>query len=268
MKRFAKIARALGNRTTTQVASRIQKYFKKLHSHGLPIPGRSPKSHKPTIPKSLKYFRQTLKPSTFFPAQDVPVKMTEEEDDDIYGVSLDANFYKKFHVGLPNSKDSARMIVVNQLSSDTSDTTEKRIVKLLRQIKTDKETYDGVYSEHAGYKCNLCSEEPIIGTRWNCSTCSDFDSLDFCSDCLVTQLMQPGASHPIQHSFIAYRNITDDNPLSSQNDSEEESSISETDLNSEENSNSNTQVFDKDYMLQNFGKSDKYNYLDPNFLPK
>lgn len=43
MRRFSKIAKALGNRTTKQVASRLQKYFLKLHKAGLPIPGRIPK---------------------------------------------------------------------------------------------------------------------------------------------------------------------------------------------------------------------------------
>lgn len=37
MRRFAKIARALGNRTTKQVASRLQKYFQKLRAAGLPV---------------------------------------------------------------------------------------------------------------------------------------------------------------------------------------------------------------------------------------
>jgi ZZ-type zinc finger-containing protein 3 len=38
--RWAKIARALGNRTPKQVASRTQKYFQKLQRLHLPIPGR------------------------------------------------------------------------------------------------------------------------------------------------------------------------------------------------------------------------------------
>lgn len=44
MRRFAKIAKALGNRSTKQVCSRVQKYFIKLHKAGLPIPGRIPKT--------------------------------------------------------------------------------------------------------------------------------------------------------------------------------------------------------------------------------
>lgn len=43
MRRFGKIAKALGNRTAQQVFSRVQKYFQKLHDAGLPVPGRLPK---------------------------------------------------------------------------------------------------------------------------------------------------------------------------------------------------------------------------------
>lgn len=38
--RFLKISKALGTRTTKQVASRVQKYFIKLAKLGLPVPGR------------------------------------------------------------------------------------------------------------------------------------------------------------------------------------------------------------------------------------
>ena len=41
-RRWEKIARALGNRTPQQVASRVQKYFIKLTKAGLPVPGRIP----------------------------------------------------------------------------------------------------------------------------------------------------------------------------------------------------------------------------------
>lgn len=43
LRRFKKIAAALGNRTAKQVSSRVQKYFLKLYKAGLPIPGRIPK---------------------------------------------------------------------------------------------------------------------------------------------------------------------------------------------------------------------------------
>lgn len=40
--RWQKIARALGNRTPRQVASRVQKFFIRLAKEGKPIPGKPP----------------------------------------------------------------------------------------------------------------------------------------------------------------------------------------------------------------------------------
>jgi hypothetical protein len=41
-RRWSKIAKALGDRTPKQVASRTQKYFIKLAKLGLPVPGKLP----------------------------------------------------------------------------------------------------------------------------------------------------------------------------------------------------------------------------------
>ena len=40
MDRWKKIATCLGNRTSVQVQSRVQKYFQKLQKAGLPVPGK------------------------------------------------------------------------------------------------------------------------------------------------------------------------------------------------------------------------------------
>jgi len=42
-----------GNRTTMQVQSRVQKYFKKLHSMGLPVPGRVPRARSNIVKKVI-----------------------------------------------------------------------------------------------------------------------------------------------------------------------------------------------------------------------
>ncbi|KOB73436.1 putative zinc finger, ZZ domain containing 3 [Operophtera brumata] len=72
MKRYKKIAQALGTRTPVQVMSRIQKYFAKLAKAGLPIPGRAPKGQINSKMKSVYY-----KKSTFFPQLHVPVTMED-----------------------------------------------------------------------------------------------------------------------------------------------------------------------------------------------
>ena len=51
------------------------------------------------------------------------------------------------------------------------------------------------------YHCNGCGVEPILGVRWHCDTCDDFD---LCSACYAT-LSIPGASaHTRTHTFVKH----------------------------------------------------------------
>lgn len=100
MRRWTKIARALGklkissltsailkqflvlgNRTPKQVSSRVQKYFIKLLRAGLPIPGRGPKV-KIDFRKGLTHKQRNnnflMKRSTFFPHQDISFDISDE----------------------------------------------------------------------------------------------------------------------------------------------------------------------------------------------
>ena len=54
-KRYQKIAKAMGTRTTQQVASHVQKYFIKLANAGLPVPGRMPNMARYTKSKKVSF---------------------------------------------------------------------------------------------------------------------------------------------------------------------------------------------------------------------
>lgn len=163
MRRFAKIARALGNRTKRQVASRLQKYFKKLHSAGMPVPGRIPKSHRVNTARLARINKQALRPTTFFPANHVPFAITE---DDYGGISLDSNWYRQGCSAISensNSNDagtnSRRTYIVDDGDSDSTDAKEQPqevlMLRLLERLKLDKEKdnkADRHYCEHIGYK--------------------------------------------------------------------------------------------------------------------
>ncbi|XP_012287409.1 ZZ-type zinc finger-containing protein 3 [Orussus abietinus] len=102
MRRWTKIANALGNRTPKQVSSRVQKYFIKLLRAGLPIPGRGPKM-KLDAKKSVSHRHQRnnyllFKRSTFFPHNDLSFAIgenakkhsnTEESEDDFGNVKME-----------------------------------------------------------------------------------------------------------------------------------------------------------------------------------
>lgn len=162
-RRFAKIARALGNRTTKQVASRLQKYFKKLHSAGMPIPGRIPKSNRCYVfNKQTRIAKHALRPTTFFPANYVPVTITDD-DDYSGGVTLDPNWYRQgcSTNSICSDADAAKMMVVDE-DSDTEAKSDNmsQMARLLGRVKRDKEkdlTMERAHSEHDGFKVSICS---------------------------------------------------------------------------------------------------------------
>lgn len=93
--------------------------------------------------------------------------------------------------------------------------------------------------------------------------------MDFCSDCLVTQVMSNNR-HSLDHKLIGLRVTTEAQSHSDEedeNDGEEEGIV----IKKEDVSNSDDQVgssiHDEDYMQEKFTDSNSsYNYFEPNFL--
>ncbi|XP_071639106.1 ZZ-type zinc finger-containing protein 3-like [Temnothorax longispinosus] len=214
MRRWTKIANALGNRTPKQVSSRVQKYFIKLLRAGLPIPGRGPKL-KLDVKRSLTHKQRNnhflFKRSTFFPHQDISFNSSDE--------------IREQPVAEESEDDT--------LNGGNDDNAELRQIHLLRQVKTEKEQDSPAY-KHIGYKCTVCGEEPLKGTRWHCAEC--LGGIDLCGNCALAQLEAENPSHDPSHRLIPIK------PLLC------------------------TRSYDIDYLPQNFNDS-SYNYLDPNFLP-
>ncbi|KAG4077490.1 hypothetical protein HA402_002917 [Bradysia odoriphaga] len=270
-RRFAKIARALGNRTTKQVASRLQKYFKKLHSAGMPIPGRIPKSNRCYVTnKQTRIAKHALRPTTFFPANYVPVTITDDDDYAGGGIPLDPNWYRQGCTtnSICSDADAVKVMIVDD-DTDTEVKGDKasQMIRILGRIKRDKEkdsVLERAHCEHEGFKCDFCGEEPIVGTRWHCNTCVQ-ESIDFCSDCLVTQLYSD-RQHPTSHKFVGLR--TTNTQMTSRMVSDDGSGNEDDDTDDIDRQQVNeNNGYDKDYMIHKFSKAN-YNYLDPNFLPE
>lgn len=162
MRRFTKIAKALGNRTARQVASRLQKYFQKLHAAGLPIPGRIPRSARHYIStRKNRLTKQLIRPTTFFPSNYVPVNMPEDDHNDIN--SLDPSYYRNGcdtnnggEVGSGNDREGTVTAIVDVDSEDEINQSEElRKARLIKRVKRDKErdySLDPVDCEHFGFK--------------------------------------------------------------------------------------------------------------------
>ncbi|XP_008479746.1 uncharacterized protein LOC103516552 [Diaphorina citri] len=74
-----------------------------------------------------------------------------------------------------------------------SRSTMKQWVRILERIKRDKKNEEEMRSViHHDLQCYVCKEQPIIGTRWHCLSCSCGDtSVNMCNDCTVLQLQPP-----------------------------------------------------------------------------
>lgn len=158
-RRYKKIAKALGTRTTLQVMSRIQKYFAKLAKAGLPIPGRAPKGVKEN--KSIFYKR-----STFFPKLHVPVRMDDPYD------SGDAH-------------DNVSMIEGNN--------GEKAMLELLKMAKEQRVLDERCPIWQTKTLCVGCQKKRFLGARW-----TDNAGTDYCTDCIV-KLLPSEKLIPIRH---------------------------------------------------------------------
>ncbi|XP_046678739.1 ZZ-type zinc finger-containing protein 3 [Homalodisca vitripennis] len=167
--RWRKIAEALGNRTTKQVCSRVQKYFKKLNKAGLPIPGHQLKTNNMTSQKKKprKNKKNNTRESTFFPAHhlgaSIHFDMLDEDDN---------------RTGVPAFPPELR-----------GDLVRKVIDFKVKDAQLPPVT-------HPGIECAVCSEKPLKGTRWHCLVC---DNVNLCSDCVVDQVSAESPQHPPSH---------------------------------------------------------------------
>lgn len=287
MRRFAKIAKALGNRTTRQVASRLQKYFQKLHAAGLPVPGRIPRNARTVGPRKNRMQKQMIRPTTFFPSNFVPVNMPDEDENNTH--ALDPDFYRNgCQQSMGNSNPSSQqgdddndMVVVDvpsdsEISSNDA-TDEQKMIRLIKRIRRDKEKKYPIEistCDHNGFRCDFCNDDPIIGTRWHCSTCIH-DSIDFCGDCLIAQL-QTDNYHSLDHRMIGMRVSTEfksqyySDETDNENENEEDETTTDIKPKVDFDENNQINVFDEDYLPQKSipMASTSYNYMDTNFLPQ
>ncbi|CAD5118529.1 unnamed protein product [Dimorphilus gyrociliatus] len=187
-RRWEKIARALGNRTTLQVQSRVQKYFIKLAKSGLPIPGRVPNVTNTfrKIKPRAKFLQQALNlNSTFMTSYQLPPALKNEP----FSQSV---------------KDEPDREIASETETSKESTTSKKeenelnnLIKLKENIL--KEVRKNNDSVHRGYECSKCKQNPIRGVRWSCKDCSPSQNVNLCSTCANDVYETP--SHSIFHSF-------------------------------------------------------------------
>uniref|UniRef100_A0A7N8XKU9 ZZ-type zinc finger-containing protein 3 n=1 Tax=Mastacembelus armatus TaxID=205130 RepID=A0A7N8XKU9_9TELE len=218
-RRWQKIADELGNRTAKQVASRVQKYFIKLTKAGIPVPGRTPNlcmyTKKASSKRQHHLNKHLYRPSTFLTSYEPPVYMDEDDERSAYYSNIqEPSDEESVPVELRNLPEYKELLELKRLKKQK-----------LQEIQEEK---GGV--RHVGYKCDVCSMEPIQGVRWHCQDCPPGNSVDFCSSCSDC-LFSTDTHKPNHHLEPVYQPET---------------------------------FLDRDYCLP---QSTGYNYLDPNYFP-
>ncbi|KYQ92622.1 myb domain-containing protein [Tieghemostelium lacteum] len=148
-KRWAKISEAMGSRTIKQVASRTQKYFIKLQSLGLPLPGS---------------------PGFKFTVFNNSGNEIQEDNNNV------------------NNKRKLEDIYTNSDSSVMEDSHKQKKLKQKNSVNGNSSTSEKTVNsngngmvQHIGFKCDGCEIEPIVGLRWRCEEC--IEEFDLCNDC-------------------------------------------------------------------------------------
>lgn len=157
----------MGNRTPKQIASRVQKFFKKLNDANLPIPGSS--SQQPFRSRHYKAQKQKFKfekPSTFFPERNIPSDLMMKNESD----------------------DEPEIITQGNEKS-------KKILSLLKLVREGKK--QNVDSDDSGDKCFICEDNLSVGSRWQCDDC--ISGMNYCADCMTFQLLNSKFDHLHHH---------------------------------------------------------------------
>uniref|UniRef100_A0A1B6KSG1 ZZ-type zinc finger-containing protein 3 n=1 Tax=Graphocephala atropunctata TaxID=36148 RepID=A0A1B6KSG1_9HEMI len=174
--RWRKIAQALGNRTTKQVCSRVQKYFQKLKKAGLPIPGNQLKTSTILSVKKSRRPRKNKNP-------------------------LDSTFFPIYFLGGPEflegCDDEEEDFSVPPLTEEF----KREVIKKIISYKEKDDEVEPFY--HQGVICELCLEKPLQGTRWRCLEC---DNVSLCSNCVIDQLKSKYPRHPTTHHMEPLEN--------------------------------------------------------------
>lgn len=182
-RRWEKIAKALGNRTPQQVASRVQKYFIKLTKAGLPVPGRVPSlnnyNKKINSHRHQRHNRFSFQHSTFFASHEPPVFMSEYDDDTTNqstASSLDGDHFFTLECGRQDE---------DHISPELYHTEEYQELLYLKRLRKMKERNQWRSGTRKAFRCCSCGCEPILGRRWHCIDCppsTNFNLCDICSN--------------------------------------------------------------------------------------
>ena len=121
------------------------------------------------------------------------------KNNDDYKTFFDLNINKLYlDVGVDSQLYLKNLELVKKEIEDNDDTKIiKKITKikkpvLIKENKENKLNNSNNNNYHYGIKCNNCNLFPIVGCRYKCSICDDFNICEKCE-----KIMGPSHSHPL-----------------------------------------------------------------------
>eukprot|EP00794_Sanderia_malayensis_P015671 gene15671-17251_t len=237
-RRWEKIAKALGNRTPKQLFKSID--LSALLSVVLRISAV-------VSSRVQKYFIKLARAGLPIPGR--APHMSNHKKSKINPVSFrNSTFFPSWKPSVYMNEDEEDACSITTIRSDDTpcvsvsdeemipedlkDTAEyKELLSLMRVKKQLEEARHLPF--HHGYGCDGCGVDPIKGTRWHCSDCVGDVSFDVCDSCFERSKDGFNKHHPSWHRMISIKDS----------------------------------FMDGDYLAFELQEG-KYNYLDPNFIPK
>ena len=223
--RWSKIAKALGNRTPKQVASRTQKYFIRLAKEGKPIPGKPPnldvyiKNKKDKDNADYNNINNNNSPtnnSNNNTATAPSINSVKSKTKNKKGNSINNNNNNEYYTPPPvymsddEDENVTTELIINEdntIDPSLKQTREYQELVKLMKLKNKKEkkknekvvVNDIKTTVHSGYKCDSCGVDPIIGVRWMCKECNE-PTIDMCDTCLQSNNLET-TQHKRTHQF-------------------------------------------------------------------
>ncbi len=173
----------------------------------------------------------------------------EEIKDNIQNLfNKEMNEMKNKLIGMLVSKNQK---IINQKISDIENKYKSILAEQQLKIENQKQNEKKKSIIHKGYICNQCNQNPIIGIRYKCNDCGNYNLCEECEEKNSTTYF-----HDINHTFSKLRRIE-----TIEKDVEEENNLDKINNNNNKKNSNKEKNFNKD--SNNNENNDKKNeYLN------
>lgn len=108
--------------------------------------------------------------------------------------------HKQRRHGVPPVTMDVEAVADAQLRSTKEWHQYEMLKKQISMLETNPDT-----TVHAGFCCDRCGMDPILGVRWRCTRCVEPDAVDLCGTCYEQRGTFSTATHRSDHRFLPHK---------------------------------------------------------------